>query len=203
MRKICSDVMLLSDNETFINTYKEIALSCEVNLHIESDWNEAYRIKEEVIICGSKYLNQINKAYYGSVVLILKEKENFTSFLKMGIESFVFDYQNVKELSFAFTKAEKKYIKTTVKDMSVVLTDSNSDEYVQGDYAFYFSRNSFYYKGKGIHLTKCYQLFLAEWLLNGNKDNNKRPYLCKMRKKFGKDFLSDIDRFGQIKGVKK
>ena len=53
-----------------------------------------------------------------------------------------------------------------------------------------------------IYLTDSSKKYLAQWLLNGLKDNSKRMILCNLRKKFGKDFLSDIDRFGQLKGGK-
>ena len=44
--------------------------------------------------------------------------------------------------------------------------------------------------------------YLAEWLLNGHKDNKKRMILCNLRKRFGADFLINVDRFGQLKGGK-
>ena len=202
MRKICSKVLLLSDNDNFVKLYQDIAIECEVNLRVASEWNEKYRINEDVIICGSKYLPSVNKAYYENITLILKTNENFTEFLKMGINDFIFDHTSKKELMFAFTKAEKQFIKTHVKDVEAVLKDSLCNDYIAGNYEFYFSKNRFFYKGEGIHLPKCYQLFLIEWLLNGNKDNSKRPYLHKMRKSFGKDFLKDVDKYGQIKELK-
>lgn len=57
----------------------------------------------------------------------------------------------------------------------------------------------FFYKGKPIYLTSAHKKYLAEWLLTGNKDNSRRMILCNLRKKFGVDFLADIDRFGQPK----
>ena len=48
-----------------------------------------------------------------------------------------------------------------------------------------------------IYLTNTIKKYLAQWLLNGKKDNSKRMILHNLRKKFGNDFLSDVDRFGR------
>ena len=55
------------------------------------------------------------------------------------------------------------------------------------------------YKGKAIYVTKAQKRYLADWLLNGHKDNSKRVLLFELRKKFGNDFLREVDRHGQIK----
>ena len=86
--------------------------------------------------------------------------------------------------------------------MQELLKDCSVWNFQFGDYSFQFDKNKFTYKGKPIYLVDSQKRYLAEWLLNGHKDNSKRMVLCTMRKKFGKDFLADINRFGQLKGGK-
>lgn len=200
MRKICSSVLLLSDNEDFIATYKDIALECEVELQVENDFSDLYRVNAEKIICGSKYLGKVNPAYYEKVTVILKGNESFFEYLKMGINDFIFDYKDRKALAFAFTKQKKELVRAnaSVRGVFDLLENAPASEFVIGDYAFYFNKNRFFYRGDGIYLLRCWQLYLIEWLLKGNKDKNKRPYLCNMRKAFGSGFLKDIDSEGNL-----
>ena len=60
--------------------------------------------------------------------------------------------------------------------------------------------DTFRFKGAGIYLRKSEKEYLARWVLMGNKDNSKRILLCKMRKRFGKDFMQDVDRKGNYTG---
>ena len=87
-------------------------------------------------------------------------------------------------------------------DYDEIIKTSEVVDFCYGDYDFRFDKSQFKYKGKMIYLTDSSKKYLAQWLLNGLKDNSKRMILCNLRKKFGKDFLSDIDRFGQLKGGK-
>lgn len=199
MLKICSNVLLLSNIEDFSDKYKELAERYEVSMRVEAEWNDHYRVREDMVICGSKYLDSINKAYYPITVLILKEGESFIPYAKKGISRFIFNYKNEAELAFAFMKNESVVLHASSDKLKDIIKESSVTSFVVEEYQFFFDKNKFSYKGKPIYLTESQKRYLAEWLLNGNKDNSKRMALCTLRKKFGDRFLRNVDRFGQIK----
>lgn len=202
MLKICSKALLLTDVENFAEMYRDIAEENEVSLRVEESWKSNYRITEEVVICGSKYLESINASYYANIVLLLKDGEKPYAYIKKGIERFIFNCTNRKELSFAFLTKEKELSKDSTKDLKLIVKNAVTLKFVTGDYNFDFGKGIFKWRGKGIYLTNQTINYLAEWLLNGNKDNSRRLLLFNARKRLGKDFLKDVDRFGQLKEVK-
>ena len=194
------NALLLTDVEQFRKKDVELAYDMDVKLDCESAWKKNYRIGNEAVITGSKFLDSINEVYYPSVVLILKEGEKPFPFIQMGIKHFIFDYKNVLELSMAFYK-EVDILKFHVKEkLSGVLEKSAATRFIHGNYDFSFDTENFVYRGKRIFLSETAKVYLAEWLLRGKKDNNRRTILCNLRKSFGKTFLRDVDRFGQYKG---
>lgn len=197
MHKKCSNVLLLTTNDNFATFCSDIIHNYGVKTRIEYDWNTLYKVTEDVIICGSKYLKDINEAFYHKVVLILKDDEFPDTFLSKGIKRFIFDYKNSKEIFFALF-IESKNIER--EDMvAQIINDANISLFDKGKYRFDFEKNLFWYKGNQIYLTESNKKYLALWLLQGKKDNNKRALLYEMRKRLGKDFLSDVDRFGNIR----
>lgn len=198
----CNSVLLLTNVESFSQLYSQYAEELGISLRVEKEWNVRYRVTEEVVICGSKYLENLHRSYYGTVVLILKEGESPAPYIKEGITRFIFDYQNRYELALALYKNEKVIIHSSSKDLKTVIKDCEVLNYQFGDYNFMFDKNRFIYKGKPIFLNDSAKTYLAEWLLNSHKDNKKRMILCNLRKKFGEEFLKDVDRFGQIKEEK-
>ena len=52
--------LLLTNIDSFASNIRSIAEECDVALTVEEDWSEKYRVSEEVILCGSKYLDKIN-----------------------------------------------------------------------------------------------------------------------------------------------
>lgn len=199
LEKVMS-AMLISDVPSFAEHYKALAESVGVDFRAENEWNERYRMSSEVVILGSKYLDKLNKAYYKDAVLILKEEESPAPYIKKGIERFIFNFRNNYELLCAFYKKEKTFIHTDSKDLETVIKNSNSVRYCIGNYDFEFDKNRFRYKERYVYFPDSVKKYLAEWLLNGHKDNKKRMILCNLRKKFGEGFLKDVDRFGQLKG---
>lgn len=199
----CSKALLLSDVPSFAENYKALAEEIGVSLQVESEWNDRYRVTSEVVILGSKYLDTLNCSYYSEAVLILKEGESPAPYIKEGINRFIFNYKNNYELLCAFYKQEKIVVHASSNDLKTIIKESNVLNYQFGDYNFMFDRNRFQYKGRPIYLSDSAKRYLAEWLLNGHKDNSKRMVLCNLRKKFGEGFLKDVDRFGQLKGEKK
>lgn len=200
MLEKCKTVLLLSDVPSFCQSYTSLAESVGVKIISEESWNKIYRIDQGVVITKSDYLEQINPAYYPKVVLILKKDESPAKFIKMGIERFIFNFENRYELLTALFRFVPKLVQSKSKDLKDIVTDSGIAMYCEGDYDFRFDRDLYKYKNKPIYLCESQKKFLAQWLLGGHKDNKKRMTLCNLRKKFGEDFLKDVNRFGQIGG---
>jgi hypothetical protein len=179
-----------------------IAEEVGVELKVERDWSERYRLAEEVIILGSKYLDKLNSMYYPNAILILKSGESPYPFMQKGITRFIFDYQNKYELFTALFKPEPVTVHSSHLPLEEIIKDSSVWNFTYGDYDFKFDKDKYFYKGKQLYLANAQKRYLAEWLLNGHKDNSKRMILCIMRKKFGQEFLADIDRFGRFKEEK-
>lgn len=203
MLQKASKALLLSDVPSFARNYQALAGEVGVSLSVEKEWNIKYRANYEVIILGSKFLTDLNRAYYPEAVLILKEGESPAPYIKEGITRFIFNYKNNYELLCAFYKPEKVVLHASSNDLKTIIKECDVLAYNFGDYDFKFDKNRFLYKGKPIYLADSAKRYLAEWLLNGHKDNKKRMILCNLRKKFGEEFLKDVDRFGQIKEEKK
>lgn len=199
MLKKVDTALLISEVPSFCNTYSALAQDIGVKLIAESSWKKIYRIGFDVVIFGSSHLDEIDESYYSKSVIILKNGENPAKFIKLGIEHFIFDYENQYELLIALFKTEPVVMQIQSKQIQDVIVDSGSAIFYEGDYDFRFDKNVFKYKGKPIYLCKSQRVFLAQWLLGGHKENSKRMVLCNLRKKFGSDFLADVDRFGQIR----
>jgi hypothetical protein len=201
MLKICSKVLLISSVASFVEYITELAQDAGVKIEVADEWNPSYRLDADVIMCGSKFLSQINVLDYDKVRLLLKTNETVAMFLDMGITHFIFDYNNIREVAFSFFVEEKS---KSLAEFSVedTLYVAHKDSFVTDKYNFNFRKNVFKYKEVGIYLTEGEKVYLAKWLFLGKKENDKRILLCKMRKKFGKDFLKDINRYGQVKGEK-
>lgn len=195
----CKTVLLLTDVENFGGMYKELASDVGVTMHVEGQWSAKYRVSEELIITSSKYLDSVNPSYIDKLVIILREGESPAPLLKKGVSRFIFDYNNSYELLVALFKAEPVLIHTSSEALSSVLARSETSRYCFGEYDFDFAQNKYKYKGKLIYLSEANRKYLAEWLLNGCKDNKKRMSLANMRKQFGSDFLRDVNRYGQYK----
>lgn len=194
--------LLISDVASFYNNYSALAEDIGVVLQVESDCNEKYRVAADVIILGSKNIENLNKTYYPKVVLILKEGESPVPFIKKGVTRFIFNYKNKYELLTALFRAEPVVLHASDSDYAEIVKSSDVLSFCYGDYDFRFDKSQFRYKGKPIYITDSSKKYLAEWILNGNKDNSKRMILCNLRKKFGSGFLSEIDRFGTVIGGK-
>ena len=199
MLKKCEKVLLITDVKSFADTYKALALDIGIEFQIEDKWNKMYRLNADIVILGSKYLEKLNPSYYAKAVVILKQDENPVQFMKMGVTKFIFDYTNHYELTLALFREEAITVHTSSRDIEAIIKASGTASFCFGDYEFRFDRNQFRYKNKSLYLCDSQKAYLAEWLLNSHKDNSKRMVLCNLRKKFGAEFLADVDRFGQIR----
>lgn len=201
MLRICSKALVLTTVPSFSKYISDIANDLNVEIETTDVWNINYRLNADIIICGSKYIPYINVMNFDKVRLLLRTDETVSEFIEMGITHFIFDYNNIREVSFCFfvNEKEKQSDEMTVSDITY---KTKIAHLVKGKYDFNFGTNSFKYNGIGIYLRDSEKLYLAKWLLLGKKDNDKRVLLFKMRKKFGKDFMSDVDRLGKIKEEK-
>lgn len=197
-----SKALLISDVASFQNNYSALAEDIGVALQVEADWNEKYRVTADVVILGSKNMDKLNKAYYPRAVIILKEGERPAPYIKKGVTRFIFNYKNKYELLTALFRAEPVIIHASDLDYDEIVKSSVVMSFCYGDYDFRFNKSQFLYKKKPIYLTNSAKKYLAEWLLNGHKDNSKRMILCNLRKKFGSEFLSEINRHGEFEGGK-
>ena len=195
----CETALLLSDVTSFSNLYRQLADEVGVKLTVEEEWSLKYRIGQDVVICGSKYLDTINPMYFPCTTIILKPEESPYPFIEKGVTRFIFDYHNQYELFTALFKAEPVTVHAGNLTLEGILKESDVWNYQWGDYDFKFDKDRFYYKGRQIYLTNAQKRYIAEWLLNGHKDNSKRMLLCNLRKKFGADFLKNVNRFGETK----
>lgn len=202
MLKKCKYALLLTDVTSFANTYRQVADEADVNLTVESEWAERFRVKQDVVILGTKYLDKLNEMYYERAVLILKAEESPFPYVQKGITRFIFDYQNQYELFLALFKEEPVFVSYASRDMEDMLKEYNTNSFRQGVYDFDFRADSYCYKGKPIYLTKAQKRYLADWLLSGHKDNSRRMIIHNLRKRFGNDFLREVNRFGEIKEEK-
>lgn len=198
MLKICSKALLLSNVPSFVKYISDISADLGIELDTADVWNINYRLNAEVIICGSKYIPYINVIDYDKVRLILKTNETVAEFIEMGITHFIFDYNNTKEVAFSFffDAEEKQTDEMTVTD---IINKTKISRFTKGKYDFNFLTNTFKYDGVGIYLRESEKIYIAKWLFLNIKENSKRILLFNMRKKFGKDFMQDIDRLGKIK----
>ena len=200
MLKKSKTALLLSAHLSFSDPYKELAESIGVEMHVDREWSTKYRVREDVVILGAKFLPNVNETYYDRVVLILGTGESPAPYIKQGIRRFIFNYKNPYELLTALYYEETKVVVARGLGSVVdAITDSGTAKFELSDYDFRFDKGVFFYKQRQIYLTEAQRKYLAEWLLTGNKDNGRRMILCNLRKKFGEDFLSDIDRFGRLK----
>ena len=198
----CNRVLLLTDVTSFANMYRQLAEELEVDLTVESDWSLRYRVNADAVILGSKYMEKLHPDYYSKAVVILKEDEKPMSFIKEGVTRFIFDYHDYRELALALFHQEPVYVSATSMDLKDMLGSYSSKTFDVGFYDFNFVTDTYKYKGKPIYLSKSQKRYLADWLLGGKKDTKRRQYLFVLRKKFGEEFLEEVDRHGNYIGGK-
>ena len=115
-------------------------------------------------------------------------------------ENPVYSYANIHEAIESEEKVEEETENFFFEwdDISALAKKSGKTVFSKGDYHFDFKRNIFKYKGNDISLSPAEKRILAKWLLAQKKDHNTSSQLYLMRKRFGKDFLADIDKYGNL-----
>ena len=173
----CKSAILLSDVESFSKIYEAIAEEASVELKVEKEWSERYRLAQEVVILGSKYLDKLNTIYYPNAVLILKESESPYTFMQRGITRFIFDYHNKNELFTALFKAEPVTVHTAQLSLEDILKESQIWNYQFGDYDFKFDKDRFFYKKKPIYLANAQKRYLVGAGINTRDYADRVPAL--------------------------
>lgn len=162
MLRKCSSISILVSDENQKAKCKTVASQIKVDVNKIG----------EVILCDGKNLSKISYNNYDKVVLILNNESPVT-YIKEGITRFIFDFDNIYELCVA------------------MYTDRPSETiYDSNDCYFDFNRNNFLYKGEKIFISKSQREVLKSVLINGEKKSSSyRAIVCRLRKKFGKEFL--------------
>ena len=162
MLRKCSSISILVSDENQKAKCKTVASQIKVDVNKIG----------EVILCDGKNLSKISHNNYDKVVLILNNESPVT-YIKEGITRFIFDFDNIYELCVA------------------MYTDRPSETiYDSNDCYFDFNRNNFLYKGEKIFISKSQSEVLKSVLINGEKKSSSyRAIVCRLRKKFGKEFL--------------
>lgn len=162
MLRKCSSVSILVSDKNQKAKCKTVAEQIKVEVNKTG----------EVILCDGKNLSKIRHNNYDKVVLILNNESPVT-YIKEGITRFIFDFDNIYELCVA------------------MYTDRPSETiYDSNDCYFDFNRNNFLYKGEKIFISKSQSEVLKSVLINGEKKSSSyRAIICRLRKKFGKEFL--------------
>lgn len=199
MLKVCSSALLLSGVPSFVKYVNEIADDIETVVESAEEWNIGYRVNADVIICGSKYIDCIGKEDYDKIRLVLKSDETVMPFIRKGITHFIFDYTNKREVAFAMFIDTEETVKEDLT-ISNIMAKAGKNIFRNEKYFFNFSSDAFRYRNTGIYLRRSEKEYLARWVLLGDKDNGKRILLYKMRQRFGKEFMQDVDRKGNYQG---
>ena len=82
--------------------------------------------------------------------------------------------------------------------MTSIVIASGRSVFKESDYDFDFASSVYKYKGIEIYVSEAQRVLLAKWLFLGEKNHCLSSQLYLMRKKFGKDFLSDINKYGEL-----
>lgn len=200
MLKKVKSTLLLTTAESFSTTVKSITDGMNIDLCTEKEWSKKYKVAQEVILCSSKYLKDIAEEYYKRVVVILKRTDKLEELIEMGVERFIFNFENKQEIACAFLFPQKEVLYTHSMNLLEIVQNSFVTSFCQGNYNFDFMKDIYLYKGKEIYLKNSQKVYLADWLLKHNKDNSRRNILTVLRKSFGKNFLVDVDRVGNFIG---
>ena len=187
MQRKCSSIMLLTENPDYASFVEKVAKEYDVGFTTETTWRLSRKLTQDLILCSGKWVERISNLNYSRVVVILKSNESPLPYLKVGISSFIFGYKEVNQFEYIFNKKFELPVKA--KEEGV---------FIEGDYRFDFSRDDFIYKGRSIYVSRAEKEYLSIWLLSGMKDNTKRYHLWNMRKRFGKEFLKEVSRTGEL-----
>lgn len=187
MLRKCSNVLLITGDDSFAKVVEDVAFELEVDIQRETEWSVNFKCLKDVIICDSDKSDCIREEYRKLAVVVLGEGESLSHYTAT-FDRYIFDRTDRREIALAFMYSGRGRVspKGIIKEGLW-----QSDEYT-----FFFGRNVYRYRGNDIYLRDSEIRWLYGWLMEGNKDDSKRMYLTNMRRRFGKDFLADIGRKG-------
>jgi hypothetical protein len=187
--------LLLSKDTDFIARYETVAQMCNVELTVRSEWNERYRINQDVAIAEGELAYLVASAYKNRLVLVFSGS---IAEMRAKADRFIFNKENLNELIYAFLKIDNSVKVKDTRSVTSIVISSGRSVFKEADYDFDFANSTFRYKGKEIYVSSGQKIVLAKWLLLGERGNNCYVQIHQMRKNFGKDFLSDISKYGEV-----
>lgn len=200
MLKTCSKFTLITEDKWIQNAYDVISRNCDLRMKVCEKWDIKNRCDDDLIVCDSFFADTISDDYTHKTVIILKEGESFVPYRKR-FDRFVFNRENKNELTYALLRIKLDF-KQEIAELTTIgsiIKEAGESVYSSGDYFFDFGNGVYKYKGKGIFLTEGNKIMLARWLLLHIKNGNARTQAYQLRRKFGADFLKDINIKGGIK----
>lgn len=198
MLRTCSSALLLTTDGSLAECYRSLAPMCNVELTVEDRWNVRFKAEQDVIITEREFMGSIASEYRSRIVMLLRGDDRISE-VRSLCDRFIFSRDNMQELMYAFLVPEDSTGRDEGQSMGEILTSVRRTRFRKGDYDFDFVNGTYRYRGKGIYLTKMQRLMLARWLLLGKRDHNASVHLYQLRKKFGREFLADVSRFGEIR----
>lgn len=187
--------LLLSKDTDFIARYETVAQMCNVELTVRSEWNGRYRINQDVVIAEGELASLVASEYRNRLVLVFSGS---IAEMRAKADRFIFNKENLQELIYAFLKIDNPVKVKDTRSVTSIVVSSGRSVFKESDYDFDFANSAFRYKGKEIYVSDGQKIVLAKWLLLGERGNNCYVQIHQMRKKFGKDFLSDINKYGEV-----
>ena len=187
--------LLLSKDTDFIARYETVAQMCNVELTVRSEWNERYRINQDVVIAEGELASLVASEYKNRLVLVFSGS---IAEMRAKADRFIFNKENLQELIYAFLKIDNSVKVKDTRSVTSIVISSGRSVFKEADYDFDFANSTFRYKGKEIYVSEGQKIVLAKWLLLGERGNNCYVQIHQMRKKLGKDFLSDINKYGEV-----
>lgn len=187
--------LLLSKDTDFIARYETVAQMCNVELTVRSEWNERYRINQDVVIAEGELASLVASEYKNRLVLVFSGS---IAEMRAKADRFIFNKESLQELIYAFLKIDNSVKVKDTRSVTSIVISSGRSVFKEADYDFDFANSIFRYKGKEIYVSSGQKIVLAKWLLLGERGNNCYVQIHQMRKKFGKDFLSDINKYGEV-----
>lgn len=187
--------LLLSKDTDFIARYETVAQMCNVELTVRSEWNERYRINQDVVIAEGELASLVASEYKNRLVFVFSGS---IAEMRAKADRFIFNKENLQELIYAFLKIDNSVKVKDTRSVTSIVISSGRSVFKEADYDFDFASSVYKYKGTEIYVSEAQRVLLAKWLLLGEKNRCLSSQLYLMRKKFGKDFLSDISKYGEV-----
>lgn len=180
MQKICSELTLITKDADVIAVYNELQKKYGFELKLFDEWNCGFDSGSDSVVCTPDFCEYFNKVLAGRTYVFLNKEviakvpNEFNHFVDSGC------------VKYSLLKTRKpKLGERELEDIFEVF------EY--GDYYFDFTNYAFMWKGQEIYLRRSEAEFLKQYLVYKVKDKNKMCLISRMRNRFGKSFLRDVE----------